>query len=232
MRKVFFVDFDDTLIEKQENPTDFRLPEELIQVAEKSLLSINIFIIVTGRSIGQIDSFFSPIELNVVGCHGSLMRLEGRQLELTPPIPGPLLAELECISHKNERLYENKQYSFTIHGADTRIQSLVADMISCKSDRHQIKLFGSCIEIVPNDTNKGNAIKNILPMLADPSKGAVLFTYIGDDAQTDFSLSSLAIDGVSLIPVTGVGVQGMDHFSSPSAVRKFLFNEFTLSEQN
>jgi trehalose 6-phosphate phosphatase len=232
MRKVLFVDFDDTLIEKQEDPTNFVLPTDLMQIAEKSLRSNDILVIVTGRSIEQIDAFFSPTRLNVIGCHGCVARVHDKRFEIVPPIPESLLLKLNEIVNEIACLYENKGYSFTLHVADDLIRIRVEEAVSFLSSRHQVKLFGSCIEVIPIDTNKGQAIKKIRPMLDDLSKEAASYTYIGDDAFADSSLGSLAAEGIKLVAVADGNPRNPNCFSSPNAVRKFLLNEFILSEQN
>lgn len=232
MRKVFFVDFDDTLIEKQEDPTNFVLPADLMQVAEQSLRSSDLLVIVTGRSIEQIDAFFSPIRLNIIGCHGCMARVNDEHFEFVQPIPATLLVELSAVANEIGCLCENKKYSFTLHVADDLIRIRVEEAVSFLSSRHQVKLFGSCIEVIPIDTSKGRAIKKIRPMLDDLSKEAASYTYIGDDAFTDSSLGSLAAEGIKLVSVTDSVPINPNFFSSPNAVRKFLLNEFILSEQN
>lgn len=232
MRKVFFVDFDDTLIEKQEDPTNFVLPADLIKVAEKSLRSSDLLVIVTGRSIEQIDTFFPPVRLNIIGCHGCVARVYDKLFEIVPPIPESLLIELNAVASEIGCLCENKKYSFTLHVADDLIRIRVEDAVSSLSSRHQVKLFGNCIEVISNDTSKGQAIKKIRPMLDDLSKETASYTYIGDDAFTDSSLGTLTADGIKLVAVTDGNPRNPNCFLSPNAVRKFLLNEFILSEQN
>jgi trehalose 6-phosphate phosphatase len=74
-RLAIFTDFDGTLVEIADTPEDIDVPESLPQALERAARELDsAFAVLTGREIGDIDKFLSPLILPIAGAHGTQRR--------------------------------------------------------------------------------------------------------------------------------------------------------------
>jgi trehalose 6-phosphate phosphatase len=224
---VLFVDFDDTLIEPQSDPTAFEIPEDLRTVAlslsKKPWPRVTI---VTGRSVSQIDSFFHPIRFSVIGCHGCELRIDTDRppIGLYPEIPPDLRARiLSIIKRYPEHLTEDKKYTMTIHQRSESLPSLyeeLDDAILAQKNAYALLHYGSCLEIKPASTTKGDSLAKVLSEEACFS--GLRPVYIGDDVGKDKSLEIIRQFNGILIPVGSQHAYCDFGLINPAEVRRFL----------
>jgi len=82
-RLAIFTDFDGTLVEIADTPNAVEVPESLPQALERAARELDsAFAVLTGREIGDIDRFLSPLILPVAGAHGTQRRRADGTLEL------------------------------------------------------------------------------------------------------------------------------------------------------
>lgn len=93
MRMAIFTDFDGTLVEIAETPDGIDVPESLPQALERAARELDsAFAVLTGREIGDIDKYLSPLILPVAGAHGTQRRRADGTLE-TADVATTLAAE-------------------------------------------------------------------------------------------------------------------------------------------
>lgn len=224
---IFFLDFDDTLIESQPDPTCFDIPEDLRATIRALSLDTAIrFALVTGRSVDQIDRFFSPFQCPVIGCHGCEQRLDPKDvpIALHHEIPELLHSEIEkIIQHYPNCIIEDKYFTFAVHVPDPELTCLkedLDDMLKKQASNYYLAHYGTCLEIRPNDVAKGDVLARLA---GDGGMFCGLNpVYIGDDVGSDSSLKLLLQFDGTLIPVGTAYANHELGFDSPSEVRRFL----------
>jgi len=224
---VFLVDFDDTLIEAQPDPTNFEIPEDLrftVQdLSQKPWLRL---IIVTGRSVAQIDQFFHPVRFPIIGCHGCEARFdtEDASKDIHPVIPEALHAQImSIVQHYPNCRIEDKRYTFAIHACAEDQPLLRGDLdkaIGNHRETYSLALYGSCFEIKPSSISKGKTIAKILQ--EEPRFSGLKPVYIGDDVGIDASLNILLEFGGALISVGNAFSEHGFGLKNPLEVRDFL----------
>ena len=81
-RLAIFTDFDGTLVEIAETPDGIDVPESLPHALERAARELDsAFAVLTGREIGDIDKYLSPLILPVAGAHGTQRRRADGTLE-------------------------------------------------------------------------------------------------------------------------------------------------------
>ena len=92
-RLAIFTDFDGTLVEIAETPDGVDVPDSLPQALERAARELDsAFAVITGREIGDIDRYLSPLVLPVAGAHGTQRRRADGTLE-TADVATALAAE-------------------------------------------------------------------------------------------------------------------------------------------
>ncbi|MDD3287503.1 MAG: trehalose-phosphatase [Alphaproteobacteria bacterium] len=224
---IFFLDFDDTLIEPQPDPTCFDIPEDLRTTIRELSQNTKIhFALVTGRSVDQIDRFFSPFLCPIIGCHGCEERLNPKDIPIAAhnEIPEGLHSEIEKIVQRYPNcLIEDKYFTFAVHLPDpglTLLKKDINDLLKNQASNYYLAHYGTCLEVRPNDITKGDILARLI------SRGGKFYglkpVYIGNDAESDLSLKIiLQFDG-TLIPVGPAYANRKIGFSSPAEARLFL----------
>jgi trehalose 6-phosphate phosphatase len=82
-RLAIFTDFDGTLVEIADTPDSIDVPLSLPQALQRAAEELDsAFAVLTGREIGDIDKYLSPLVLPVAGAHGTQRRRADGTVEM------------------------------------------------------------------------------------------------------------------------------------------------------
>ena len=200
-----FLDFDGTLVEIEDLPTDVRLDSVTrMTLARLALLLDGAIAIVTGRDIADVDRFLHPVRLPVAGVHGTTRRdaagmVHARrrdgdfEIRLQDRLRG--LAEREA-----GILVEPKQGAVALHFRSrpelagicaAAMQQAVHDMPGVVVIRGKM-----VIEAKVDASNKGDALAEFL---AEPPFAGRLPVFAGDDVTDEDAFRAVnAAGGISI----------------------------------
>ena len=224
-----FFDVDGTLIDIAPHPNDVVVSPTLVRDLGRALARFGGAVaLISGRTVGNLDSLFDPLRLPASGVHGAEFRFQpegvveprGHELPsvtwdqlmvLLAPFPGVLV--------------ENKTYSFAVHYRtvpDLRLdlETSLAGFIASNPELGLTLMPGHYVfELKSPAINKGVAISRFLELPEFRGRRPI---FLGDDVtdQAGFDMV-LANDGLAYsVGVPTPGVSG--HFASPATVREWL----------
>ncbi len=201
-----FTDFDGTLVELAETPDAISvvdtLPGQLERVAREF---DSAFAVLTGREIGEIDKYLSPLHLPVAGAHGTQRRRADGFVETVDPtaILGaeaianalqPLLA-----AHP-DLLIETKEGAVALHyrqapHLEEAVRSAMEEAVQNVPDFALVP-GKMVLEARPRGVNKGDALRAF--MREEPFLGR-LPIFIGDDVtDEDAFIAAQDLGGVGI----------------------------------
>jgi len=181
-----FLDIDGTLAPFQINPEHSFIPNTTLEVIKK-IIELNIPVIaVTGRDINTAGKLLYPLEVPIAGLHGLDICLNSVNY-IRPDLSQINFEKLKqdiqksCEKHP-ELLIEDKKYSIALHyrkNPDLENHAInIMQQISSNYPQLKLNKGKFVIELIPNQAEKGKAIKTILNHLNLPS---VFPIFIGDD---------------------------------------------------
>ncbi len=180
-----FLDFDGTLVEIAETPDLIEVPTDLPDLLHAAAHRLDgRLLIVSGRTISDIDRYLGDPFLSVSGSHGMELRLDGATSEIASEAAA--MAEIESEAQSVSEtlpglLVERKRYGVALHYRQApdladRVR-IVAETIA-KRHGFALKLGKMVCEILPAASDKGRAVLDI--MGSSPFSGTVGL-FIGDD---------------------------------------------------
>jgi trehalose 6-phosphate phosphatase len=204
-RTAFFLDFDGTLADFNEDPSAVFLPERerrsLDQLAEATGGAVAI---VSGRAIADIDRMLAPLKLPVAGVHG-LERRDARGKTVRAAVPEAPLAAARARLQSLARLHpgllvEEKPGSVALHFRSRPAlepQCLeVARSIMEREEGLQVLHGKMVIEFKAGHATKADAVAAFLE--EEPFRGRKPF-FAGDDStDEDVFARMLEIKGISV----------------------------------
>ncbi|MBN6493866.1 trehalose-phosphatase [Acinetobacter pittii] len=181
-----FLDIDGTLAPFQINPEHSFIPNTTLEVIKK-IIELNIPVIaVTGRDINTAGKLLYPLEVPIAGLHGLDICLDSDNY-IRPDLNQINFKKLKQDIQKScekypELLIEDKKHSIALHyrkNPDLENHAInIMQQISSNYPQLKLNKGKFVIELIPNQADKGKAIKTILNHLNLPS---VLPIFIGDD---------------------------------------------------
>ncbi|WP_335950622.1 trehalose-phosphatase [Acinetobacter pittii] len=181
-----FLDIDGTLAPFQINPEHSFIPQTTLEIIKK-ITKLNIPVIaVTGRDVDTASKLLHPIEVPIAGLHGLDICLDSDNY-IRPDLSQINFKKLKQDIQKScekypELLIEDKNYSIASHyrkNPDLENHAInIMQQISSNYPQLKLNKGKFVIELIPNQADKGKAIKTILNHLNLPS---VLPIFIGDD---------------------------------------------------
>ncbi|KRI52532.1 trehalose-phosphatase [Acinetobacter pittii] len=181
-----FLDIDGTLAPFQINPEHSFIPNTTLEVIKK-IIELNIPVIaVTGRDINTAGKLLYPLEVPIAGLHGLDICLDSDNY-IRPDLSQINFKKLKQDIQKScekypELLIEDKKHSIALHyrkNPDLENHAInIMQQISSNYPLLKLNKGKFVIELIPNQADKGKAIKTILNHLNLPS---VLPIFIGDD---------------------------------------------------
>jgi trehalose 6-phosphate phosphatase len=229
-RRAILLDVDGTLLDIADTPVDVSVPQRLKRaLAELHERASGALAFVSGRTLADLDTLFSPLKLPSVGGHGAEIRVrQGEPLrkldirideELKDTITG-LVSKFEGV------LVEDKGYSLALHyrlaphyGSAVR-EAVVAACNAYPTASIEILPGKAVVEVKPGAFNKGIGIRQL--MTHPPFHGRQP-VFIGDDITDRAAFAVMPeFDGLGYsVGHELVGLAGS--FSTPGDVRQWLY---------
>ncbi len=181
-----FLDIDGTLAPFQINPEHSCIPQTTLEIIKKMIKLKIPVIAVTGRDVDTASKLLHPIEVPIAGLHGLDICLDSDNY-IRPDLSQINFKKLKQDIQKScekypELLIEDKNYSIALHyrkNPDLENHAInIMQQISSNYPQLKLNKGKFVIELIPNQADKGKAIKTILNHLNLPS---VLPIFIGDD---------------------------------------------------
>jgi trehalose 6-phosphate phosphatase len=179
-----FLDIDGTLIDLAPSPDAVIVPASLRDNLALLHHGIRALALISGRSLSQIDTLFSPLILPASGQHGAELRLE-RQLIESLPLPAiravvPALHQFAADHHGI--LVEDKGDSVAVHyrAAPTLAEEVEAITRRLVGDSLEVEVLPArmAFDIKPRRVSKGRAIAWFME---HPPFAGRLPVFVGDD---------------------------------------------------
>ncbi len=170
---VYFLDFDGTIVDIADRPEGVRIRQELVHLlVELDQVTKGALVLVSGRSISDLDGFLKPLRLRAAGLHGSEYRLhrdgEVDRCQLPASALDPIRPQLRAFGAKHDRIQlEDKSVSIAIHYRRAPEQKEAVRKLAEKACGVLGAAF-TCLagkmvyEIKPSDVHKGQAIERFM----------------------------------------------------------------------
>jgi trehalose 6-phosphate phosphatase len=229
-RLAILLDVDGTLLDIAPTPGEVKVPSGLARtLALVSERAGGALALVSGRMIGELDGFFSPLRLPIIGGHGAEMRpvaggpiLAGR----ASPLDAGFKRQLKDIAARHPGvLVEDKGYSLALHYRQAAKEGvpLIHDVKHAHEawcDPSIELLYGKAVlELKFAGFNKGTAVRQL--MNYPPFKGRAP-VFVGDD-HTDEDAFAVVPEFNGHAMSVGRKLPGVDfQFKSPEEVRRWL----------
>ncbi len=180
-----FLDFDGTLVAIAETPDAIEVPAFLSDMLHRAADRLDgRLVIVSGRTIADIDRHLGDHELAISGSHGMELRLDGSTSEVSAEAAEMAAVEAEARSAGEALpglLVERKRFGIALHYRQAPdIADRVHELAAAMAKRHGLALKpGKMVcEILPATSDKGRAVVDI--MGRRPFAGTVPL-FVGDD---------------------------------------------------
>ena len=230
LETAFLLDVDGTLVDIAPTPSQVEAtPGLLATLARLEERSGGAVALVSGRTIAELDSIFSPLRLPAVGGHGAEFRPvvgEPVTVEGVPLLDPDLKRHLVDIAGMDPRiLIEDKGYSAAVHfRLAPELQRRIADAVSMALARARPSsvevLHGKAVlEIKSSAYDKGSAVRRLMRLRPFAGRRPI---FVGDDTTDETAFAVLSeFDGTGFSvgrPLASVA----GHFAGPREVREWL----------
>lgn len=235
---VLFLDIDGTISEFHPDPDKSIIHPEIINILENLQQYIQL-ILVTGRSILQVQKLIHPLQWNIAGSHG-LELIYQADLKTLISLNKPQLQALkqyiqeQAVQIPDLRI-EVKDYSVALHfrehpQLEDRVHAFALECLNQFSD-FELKAGKYVFELVPKGANKGSAIQQIIQQyhLTDHYP-----MFIGDDLTDEAGFKVInALHGCSIKVGLGqtLARYRLENVSQVQAFLKEFLNLIEVQEQ-
>jgi trehalose 6-phosphate phosphatase len=228
LRKVaLLLDFDGTIVDLAPTPQSVQVPPSLRRALARLIERTGGAVaLVSGRAVADLDRFFAPMRLPIVGVHGAELRLDGAATEKRDPAAlesrlRRALGELEGAGVG----VEDKGSSVALH---YRLVPERAGLIRAAVDEICAQTWDPPIEVLPGKAvieikhagfSKATGVREL--MTHAPFRGRQPI-FIGDDT-TDETVFAILPELNGLGFSVGREIPGLTgHFDAPADVRAWL----------
>jgi trehalose 6-phosphate phosphatase len=232
---ILFLDYDGTLVEIAPRPELAHPTQELVHVlARLASLPGLALVVVSGRSLKNLQELLPIAGLNYLGSHGAegliggkpwTIKCSGNNRKEQDELQRQLI---NCLGNLKGWWLETKPLSFALHYRQAEPEEEVEifkvlgpwlDQVS-RVGHHQILQGKKVVEILPQGVSKGAAIREIL-LLSGFSKHFPV--YLGDDVTDESAFQVLQGRGLTVKVGVGQAVTAASYsLSHPAEVRQFL----------
>ena len=229
-RMALLLDVDGTLLDIAPTPREVVVPRELPETLSRMRDRLEgALALVSGRTIAELDEFFTPLQLVAIGGHGAEMRpvaagpvIAGR----AGPIDAEFKEQLKAIAEQHPGvLVEDKGYSLARHYRKAPRQGLglihdVKHAHEAWGDQSIELLNGKAVlELKFAGFNKGTAVRQLMTYPPFAGRRPV---FIGDDHTDEDAFKAMPeFNGLSMS--VGRKLPGIYRlFGSPADVRNWL----------
>jgi trehalose 6-phosphate phosphatase len=223
------LDIDGTILDLAASPQQVWVPAELRQtLARLDSLTGGALALVSGRSLGDIDLIFSPLELAAIGGHGAELRAtaDAEPLIRAKPLGAALKRELAALTELGPGiLAEDKGYSLALH---YRLAPDKGDVVRAAVDRICADVAPGLVEVLPGKlvveikaagVNKADAVCELMNYAPFAGRNPI---FIGDDLTDEPVFGVIAQFGGLGFSVGRVLPDVNGHFEKPETVRTWL----------
>lgn len=183
-----FLDFDGTLVEIADRPTDVRVPDRVPALLDRLRRALRGAVaLVSGRSIAELDRLFAPLHLPAAGQHGLEWRGANGTVQQAS-VPGDALARARVAmdqltpDHPN-LLVEDKGLSLAVHfrqapAAEPRVRAILDGIAAATDGRFHVQTGKMILELKPAAAGKGTVVERFLEESPFRARTPV---FLGDD---------------------------------------------------
>ena len=222
------LDFDGTIVDIAPTPESVEVPPSLRRALARLLERTGGAVaLVSGRTVGDLDRFFAPLRLPIVGVHGAEMRLlDGGAAHKREPAPlAPQLRRKLAALAGSGVAVEDKGYSIALHYRRAPERAgLVRDAV----DKICAEPWEAPLEVLPGKAvieikqagfDKGSGVRELMTHAPFTGRRPV---FIGDDTTDETVFAILPeLDGIGFS--VGREISGAaGHFDAPADVRAWL----------
>jgi trehalose 6-phosphate phosphatase len=167
-----FVDVDGTLLEIAATPDRVRVPASLrntLQLAHQR--EQGAFVLMSGRSLEEIDRLFAPCQFPAAAKHGLEVRLPSGEVltaDVDPKLLDPARHWLQMMAAENRGLLlEDKGVALAMHyrlapGLENEVATAMNELAAELGDAFTVR-SGKCFyEIMPSHCSEGSAIQRFM----------------------------------------------------------------------
>jgi trehalose 6-phosphate phosphatase len=223
-----FLDFDGTLVEFADHPDDITPPAHLVPLLSTWQARLGGAIaIVSGRDMGSIDRFLSPLTLPVAGAHGMIRRgADGmfQSGEIDREALARIAELLDAFAADNAgTLVERKQHSVALHfrrvpHLQDAADSAMADAVA-EADGFEVLRGKMVVEARSRAAGKGRAID---AFMGQPPFAGRVPVFAGDDVTDEDGFETVnRWNGLS-IKVGGGATSAAYRLDGPAALYRWL----------
>jgi trehalose 6-phosphate phosphatase len=226
-----YLDFDGTLVEIAPKPDQVRVDPALAPALERLRARLGgALAIVTGRPIGVIDDFLTPVRFDIAGLHGVERRVDGvvsgGSAEDHPDLRAQVPALHAAVAGLEHVLIEDKGASVAVHwrlatpsDAAAAEEAVKAAAQALGSD-YRLQLGKAVGEIVPASATKGHAIRALAETLPYAGRRAI---FLGDDLTDEKAFAVVNADGGVSVRIGGAETIAARRLIDPEDVRRLLY---------
>lgn len=221
-----FLDFDGTMVDIAPQPEDVRVPQLLIGTLQRLHDYLGGAVaVISGRPIGQIDSFLAPLRLPVAGVHGAERRSADGSMKLLSTHPLELVeaAARGLAARHPGLLVESKRGSIALHyrlAPELEALCLQTMQDAVEKSPGLTLLRGKMVaEAKPGGASKGRAIEAFLEEA--PFAGRVP-VFIGDDITDEVGFSAVQRMGGMGVKVGEGATVAWRRLANPTALHNEL----------
>ncbi len=224
------LDVDGTLVDIAPTPSEVEATPALLAALQRLVERTGGAVaLVSGRTVAELDSIFSPLRLPAVGGHGAEFRpVVGQPLNVegAPTLDPVLKRRLADIAAMDPRiLVEDKGYSVALHfRLAPEHQPAIEDAVSAAlafawPNPVEILHGKAVIEVKSSGYDKGSAVRRLMRLRPFAGRRPI---FVGDDVTDETAFVVLSeFNGVGFS--VGRPLCGVDgHFAGPRQVREWL----------
>jgi trehalose 6-phosphate phosphatase len=223
------LDIDGTLLDIAPAPHEVQVPAALLQtLVGLQQLTAGALALVSGRSIPDIDTIFTPLQLTAVGGHGAEVRwlVDGKvERHGVAPLADPLRARIRAIGDKPGITVEDKGYSIALHyrRAPEKRQAIHDAVEAIRAELPpncvEVLVGKAMVEIKQAGFNKGTAIRELM---RHPPFAGRRPIFVGDDVTDEAAFAVMPEFGGLAMSVGRIAPGAARRFESPADVRRWL----------
>lgn len=222
-----FLDFDGTLVDIAERPDAVVVPPGLVEMLGRLARWLDgALAVVTGRAIGDVETYLPGLPVDLCGLHGIERRIAGR-FERPAHLAdlGPEIARLrQRLEPWPGVVVEDKRVGVAVHwrmapDAEADAMAAAAELAADLGPGYRVQDGKAVREIVPAHAGKGGAVRTLMEAFPYIGRRPI---FIGDDRTDEDAFATVnALDGVA-VKVGAGETLALRRLPSPKAVLTFL----------
>lgn len=201
-----FLDFDGTLVELRDHPSEITVPDAVAALVRDLLATFDGAVaIISGRGVDDLARLFAPLELPLAGIHGLERRDAAgrlhRDAEAERALDGVRAAVAEFVAARPGLFHEDKGGALAVHFRHARAQAeAVRAFLQEQCDRldpdFHLQPGKDVCELKPFGRDKGRAVR---AFMAEPPFAGRTPVCVGDDDTDEHAFEAVnALGGISV----------------------------------